>query len=91
MFRHVYWPLSVPGVFAGGLIVFVFSLGFFITPALLGGRSDVTIAMLILDQFEATLDWGFGATLSTVLFAATLLAIFLVTRITGADRLAATR
>ena len=88
VFRRVYLPLSLPGLFAGGLMVFVFCFGFFITPQLLGGRRDVTIAMLIMAQFEGQLDWGFGAALSAVLLACTLTAIVLATRIATTNRIA---
>ena len=87
LFRTVYLPLSLPGVFAGALMVFVFSFGFFITPALLGGRREITIAMLIMQQFEGTLDWGFGAALSMVLLVVSLAAIGLATGTSGAGRL----
>jgi ABC-type spermidine/putrescine transport system permease subunit I len=82
VFRRIYLPLSLPGLFAGGLMVFVFCFGFFITPTLLGGRHSVTIAMLIMSQFEGQLDWGFGAALSTVLLAVTLAAIVIALRVT---------
>ena len=82
VFRRIYLPLSVPGLFAGGLMVFVFCFGFFITPTLLGGRHSVTIAMLIMSQFEGQLDWGFGAALSTVLLVVTLAAIVVALRVT---------
>jgi ABC-type spermidine/putrescine transport system permease subunit I len=85
VFQRVYWPLSLPGLSAGAVIVFVLSFGFFITPALLGGRSDVTAAMLIFQQFDAVLDWGFGAALSTVLLAATLLILGVFTRFTKSE------
>ena len=49
-FVRVYFPLTLPGVAAGSLLVFIFSLGFFITPALLGGRGDMMISMLIEAQ-----------------------------------------
>jgi ABC-type spermidine/putrescine transport system permease subunit I len=86
LFRTVYLPLSMPGVFAGGLMVFVFSFGFFITPALLGGRREVTIAMLIMAQFEGELDWGFGAALSVVLLVVSLTAMLLAARVAGTGR-----
>ena len=83
VFLKVYLPLSMPGVVAGALIVFVLSLGFFITPALLGGRQEITITMLILSQFEAQLNWGFGATLSTVVLFVTMVALMALGRFTG--------
>jgi putative spermidine/putrescine transport system permease protein len=76
-FRHVFFPLTLPGVFAGALVVFVLCLGFFVIPALLGGRRDVLIAQLIHFNLTTVLNWEFAAALSTVLLVATL-AIFLV-------------
>jgi ABC-type spermidine/putrescine transport system permease subunit I len=81
VFRRIYLPLSLPGLFAGALIVFVFCFGFFITPALLGGRRDITIAMLIMAQFEGQLDWGFGAALSTLLLGCTLVGVLVMLRL----------
>jgi putative spermidine/putrescine transport system permease protein len=85
VFRRIYLPLSLPGLFTGALIVFVFCFGFFITPTLLGGRRDVTIAMVIMAQFEGQLDWGFGAALSTVLLACTLVAVLMMLRVAKQD------
>ncbi len=74
-FLRIYLPLSMPGVIAGASIVFVLSLGFFITPTLLGSRHNLTVSMLIMQQFTSVLDWGFGATLATVLLSIALLAL----------------
>jgi ABC-type spermidine/putrescine transport system permease subunit I len=82
VFWRVYLPLSMPGVVAGALIVFVLSLGFFITPALLGGRQDVMIAQLILNQFEAQNNWGFGAALSTIVLVSTLVVVLTLGKFT---------
>jgi ABC-type spermidine/putrescine transport system permease subunit I len=73
IFRRVYLPLTLPGIFAGAVIVFVLSLGFFITPALLGGGRVMMLAVLIEQQVHETLNWAFAAALSAVLLAATLL------------------
>ena len=79
-FRQVIFPLSIPGVAAGALLVFVLSLGFYITPAMLGGPRDITLSMLIANQVDQ-LNWAYAACLSVVLLA-TALAI-----IAGAQRL----
>src|SRR5277367_3495106 len=71
IFRRVYLPLTLPGIFAGAVIVFVLSLGFFITPALLGGGRVMMIAVLIEQQVRETLNWPFAAALSFVLLAFT--------------------
>lgn len=71
-FLHVYFPLSLPGVFAGAILVFVLSIGFFVIPALLGGRQDIMIAQLINFNLTTTLNWGFAAALCTILLVATM-------------------
>jgi len=74
-FRHVFLPLSMPGVRAATLLVMILSLGFFVTPALLGGLSENTLAMLINVQFSETVNWNFGAALATILLLMTLIGI----------------
>ena len=68
-FWRVYFPLSLHGVVSGSLIVFILAIGFFITPALMGGPSDVMIAMLIERAVEITLDWTSAAIMSLLLLA----------------------
>jgi ABC-type spermidine/putrescine transport system permease subunit I len=72
IFWRIYLPLTLNGIFAGSVIVFVLSLGFFITPALLGGGRVIMIAILIEQQVREALTWQFAAALSAVLLAATL-------------------
>ncbi len=72
IFWRIYLPLTLNGIFAGSVIVFVLSLGFFITPALLGGGRVIMIAILIEQQVREALNWQFAAALSAVLLAATL-------------------
>ena len=79
-FIRIYLPLSMPGIGAGCLLVFIYSLGFFITPALLGGRKDVMLSMLIEEQVSSLLNWGFGAMLALLLLAATAVFFFIYTR-----------
>jgi putative spermidine/putrescine transport system permease protein len=69
---RIYLPLTVNGIAAGSILVFILSLGFFITPALLGGGKVVMIAPLIQQQVGDLLDWNFAAALSTLLLAATV-------------------
>jgi putative spermidine/putrescine transport system permease protein len=85
-FRHVYFPLSLPGVAAGTVLLFVMALGFFITPALLGGGKVTLVTMLIEANVHATLDWGLAAALSLVLLAATLLVLVPLSRLLRLDR-----
>jgi len=80
VFFRVFLPLSIPGIGAGSLLVFIYSLGFFITPALLGGRKEVMLSMLIEEQISTLLNWGFASALSVMLLVATLIFYFLYTR-----------
>jgi len=73
VFTRVYFPLTLPGVLAGVTLVYVLSIGFFITPALLGGGKVMMVAVLIEQQVRTFLNWGFAAALSVVLLTATLL------------------
>jgi mannopine transport system permease protein len=74
-FLHVTLPLSLPGVFAGATMCFVLALGFYITPALVGGPGSMLMASLIGQQTTVLLDWPFAAALSTVLLAMTIVFI----------------
>jgi ABC-type spermidine/putrescine transport system permease subunit I len=82
VFVQVVLPLSVPGVAAGVLLVFVLSLGFYITPALVGGPRDLMLSMLIAQQVEL-LNWPYAACLSVALLAMTLALILLFQRLPG--------
>jgi len=86
-FLRVYLPLSGAGLVTGCLVVFVTALGFFVTPALLGGRGDMMIAMLIDNQVSQLLDWGLGSALAVVLFAVTAALLLAVQRFTSAERM----
>ncbi len=80
-FRHVIWPLSLPGVYSGVLMVFIIALGFYITPALLGGPETLMMSTLIGQQTTETLDWGLAGALSVILLALTLLLVGLFGRV----------
>ena len=81
-FLQITLPLSVAGVAAGGLLVFVLSLGFYITPAMLGGPRDITLSMLIAIQVDQ-LNWAYAACLSAVLLATALVVIAVFRRLPG--------
>ncbi|MFZ1469220.1 MAG: ABC transporter permease [Paracoccaceae bacterium] len=70
-FIQVYLPLSLPGVFAGATIVFILSLGFYITPLLLGGPSSTMLSTLVQQQVLSLLNWGRGGAMGVVLLVAT--------------------
>ena len=86
-FWRIYFPLSLPGVAAGGLLIFVTSLGFFITPALLGGARDTMIVQLIMFQIDSMLNWGFAGAISMLLLGTVLLIFFFYDRWLGLSTL----
>lgn len=75
VFFRIILPLSLPGVFAGCLMTFILALGFYITPALVGGPSTLMMATLIGQQTTQLLDWPFAGALSAALLVATLLLV----------------
>jgi putative spermidine/putrescine transport system permease protein len=86
-FTRVYFPLSLHGVVSGSLIVFILALGFFITPALMGGPSDVMLAMLVERAVEVTFDWASAAIMSLLLLVATLGLYAIYYRVTDLRRM----
>ena len=82
-FWRVYFRLSLPGVAAAGLLVFITALGFFITPALMGGPGDIMIAMLIEREIELTQNWPTAALMTLVLLAVTLTLYAVYQRFSG--------
>jgi putative spermidine/putrescine transport system permease protein len=80
-FLRVFVPLSVPGVLAGSLLVFVLALGFYITPALLGSPKDTMLSAFIATRVQQQLDWGLASAMALVLIAVTLIVLFLASRV----------
>ena len=77
----IYLPLTLRGIVAGVTLVFVVSLGFYITPALLGGGKVLMFAMVIEQQVREFLAWNFAGALSVILLAVTLLAFWLLNQV----------
>jgi len=71
LFLRVYLPLSMPGIAAGVSLVFITALGFYVTPALLGGASNTMLAVLIEQQASTFLDWPLASALASMLLAVT--------------------
>lgn len=90
-FWRVFFPLSAPGVIAAGLLVFVFALGFYVTPALLGGPSTMILPMLIDSQVNRTLNWPLAATAATVLLTITLVLYVISNYFLDTERLLGSR
>ncbi|OBQ64496.1 ABC transporter permease [Mesorhizobium erdmanii] len=85
-FRRILLPLSLPGVAAGGLMVFVMSLGYFVTPALLGGTSNMMLAEMIAQTVQSLLNWGLGSAAAFVLLVVTMALYAIQLRLVGARR-----
>lgn len=82
-FWLVYFKLSLPGVTAAGLLVFISSLGFFIVPAFLGGRRETMLAQLIITQVQELLNWSFAGALAAMMLATALIACWVYDRLFG--------
>ncbi|MBD0415454.1 ABC transporter permease [Oryzicola mucosus] len=80
---RVLLPLTVPGMAAGALMVFVMSLGYFVTPALLGGTSNMMLAELIAQFVQSLVNWGMGGAAALVLLVVTLALYAVQLRIVG--------
>jgi putative spermidine/putrescine transport system permease protein len=70
--RRVLLPLAAPGIASGGLMVFVMSLGYFVTPSLLGGTANMMLAELIAQQVQSLVNWGMGGAAALILLVVTL-------------------
>jgi putative spermidine/putrescine transport system permease protein len=86
-FWQVYAPQTLPGVMAGGLITFILSLGYYITPALVGGPNDQMISNFISIYINSELNWGLASALGVVLLVVTLGIYGVFLRVVGADKL----
>jgi len=80
-FLRITLPLTMPGIVAGGVFVFVLSIGNFVTPTLLGGGQVKMVGNVIYDQFTAARDWPFGAALSLSLIAVMMILLFIQTKL----------
>jgi putative spermidine/putrescine transport system permease protein/spermidine/putrescine transport system permease protein len=85
-FWTVFFPLSLPGLFAGLLIVFVLCLGFYVTPALLGGGKVIMVAMKISDNIELYYSWGAASALGVVLLVVTMIILFVASKLVPIDQ-----
>jgi len=87
VFRQVFLPLSMPGVIAAGVLVFIFSLGFYITPAILGGGRTLMVAEWIGLQILDLIRWGLGTMMATMLVVAILVTLLVFSRIVDLRRM----
>ena len=79
-FWTVFFPLSTPGLFAGALMVFVLCLGFFVTPAVLGGGKVIMVSMKIVSNIELFVNWGAASALGVVLLVMTVAVLWVASR-----------
>ena len=86
-FLKVYLPMSMPGVAAGCLLVFILAIGYYITPALVGGQSDQMISYFVAFYTLQTVNWGMAAALGSVLLVGTIVLYLVYARLVGIDRL----
>jgi putative spermidine/putrescine transport system permease protein len=86
-FIRVYLPQTVPGMSAGGLLVFVLAIGYFITPELVGGKDGQLIGHWIAYHLKTTLNWGLCAAIGSILLAVMLVLYWLYNKIVGIDNI----
>jgi spermidine/putrescine transport system permease protein len=86
-FYRITLPLAMPGIAAGCLLVFILSVGSYITPALLGGPQDVMITQIITQRFLTLYDWPFGAAAAIIYLVVMLLFILIYNRVIGLRRI----
>jgi putative spermidine/putrescine transport system permease protein/spermidine/putrescine transport system permease protein len=85
-FLRVFLPLSLPGVWAGAVLVFIQALGFYITPALLGGGKVTFVSMKIASNVQEYFDWGAASAFGVVLLLSALLILAIASRFIGLER-----
>jgi len=86
-FFRVFLPMSAPGLLAGAVLVFIVSLGFFVTPQMLGGGNVMVVAMKISSNVSTYFDWGAASALGVVLLVLVVLSLYLLQRVVGLDRM----
>jgi ABC-type spermidine/putrescine transport system permease subunit I len=87
VFLMVIFPLSLPGVGAGAMFVFILALGFYITPAILGGPRTLMISTLIDQQINRLFNWDFAAAIAALLLIVTIVMIVAFNKIVGLDKI----
>ena len=82
-FFKIYFPLSLPGVSAGGILVFILAVGYYITPALVGGRTGQMISNFIAYHMQTSLNWGLASAIASLLLVVVLLMYWVYDRFVG--------
>ncbi len=86
-FRRIYFPQTIPGIAAGALLVFILAVGYYITPALVGGSDGTLISNLIAFHMQKSLNWSMAAALASLLLGGILILYWLYDRLVGIDNL----
>ncbi|MDA9503992.1 ABC transporter permease [Bradyrhizobium sp. CCBAU 11386] len=86
-FWKVYFPLTLPGIAAGCLLTFILCLGYYITPALVGGPADQMLSYFVAHYTNEELNWGMASALGAILLTATLLLYYVFNKLVGLDQL----
>jgi putative spermidine/putrescine transport system permease protein/spermidine/putrescine transport system permease protein len=86
-FWTVFFPLTLPGLFAGSLMVFILCLGFFVTPAVLGGGRVIMVSMKIVSNIELFVNWGAASALGVVLLVATMVILWIASRFLNLEKM----
>ena len=86
-FRKIYFPLTYAGISAGSILVFVLSIGYYITPALVGGAKGTLISNRIAYHMQQSLDWSLATAMAAVLLVAVLIVYWLYNKIVGIDNM----
>ena len=86
-FWRVYFPQTVPGIAAGCLLTFILCLGYYITPALVGGPTDQMVSYFVALYTNRELNWGMASALGAILLSATLILYFVYNKLVGVDRI----
>jgi len=86
-FLKIYFPLTVPGIGAGCLLVFILAIGYYITPALVGGASGSLISNTIAYHMKSSLDWAFASALGTMLLVGILTIYWIYNKLVGIDNI----
>ena len=86
-FYRIFWPRSIPGIGAGGLLVFVLSVGYYITPALVGGAKGQMISNQIAFHMKSSLNWGLAAAMGSILLGAVLILFWFYDKVVGIDKM----
>ena len=84
---RVYLPQTIPGMSAGGLLVFVLAIGYFITPELVGGKDGQLIGHWIAYHLKTTINWGLCSALGAILLGIMLILYWLYNKIVGIDNI----